>query len=707
MERAILATNELVQAMETGERLNTVGKNMPQIGPKTSRSEKLLDMLSRGLCSSAFFLMPFLGGNHLALPQVTIDRFWIETSFLVLLMASAAASFLRGNRPKSGLQAFLVYFAPLFVVSSLSLIYTWNMYSTAKELNVLLWVIGAVYLYSSISDKEVPLRALVWGSVASVVCAVLQLKVLFPQLSATFTSGWYASMLQDKPVPFVAFLNENMFGGYLLLTLPISISLGFYEKRKAYAVTTPIIIIGVLLSLSRLSLIVMVLELSAVCVVLALTRGWRRLAGLVVMVAAATTLFFLSVYVQGSPSEKNIENSFKGKTSTALDQVKTLNLRTSIWRGGAQAFKERPAIGYGAGAFDSAFRKHFGGRLYTRYAHGGIVKVAVELGLLGVIAYLWYFFGIVRGARETHLRPPLLLLAVTGGLLFGLVDCALDTAAFVVTFFVISSEFLVSNHRVTPVGGKSLFVSILVLLLLSFAFTGRAGLAKKTIEEGILFEEMGNPSAAADSYEQAFKTMPVDNEPRIRLITVLAKRHVEPMGPEAKQRIADVIYGRWNQIGLRRDEDSELLFVNALGYMILGKEVRAYECINKAIWLYPSSPYYVSQAVDWYLLAGELEKANSFIDRFEPFVENIRTWGNPNGLYVYRLRELRADVEFRKGNIDRALLLAENNLASAQRNEFAITTYKTREFVKKEWLVQHLTDKLSFYRSLALKTRNY
>jgi tetratricopeptide (TPR) repeat protein len=681
-------------------------KNVQQIIPKTSRSEKLLDIVSRGLCSAAFFLIPFLGGNHLALPQATVDRFWIETSFLVILMASTAAGFLRSNRPRSDFRAFLAYFAPLLVVSAVSLIYTWNMYSTVRELNVLFWVIGAVYLYSSTSDKRLPLRALVWGSVATVVCAVLQLKVLFPQLSAIFTSGWYASMLQEKPVPFVAFLNENMFGGYLLLTLPISISLGLYEKRKAYAVTTPIIIIGILLSLSRLSFIIMVLELSAVSVALALTHGWRRLARLAVMVTVATTVFFLTVYIQGSPTEKNIEYSFRGKTSTAFDQVKTLNLRTSIWRGGAEAFQEKPAVGYGAGAFDYAFRKHYGGRLYTRYAHGGMVKIAVELGLLGVITYLWYFFGIVRGVRATHFRPPFLLLAVTGGLLFSLVDCALDTAAFVVTFFVISSEFLVSRHRSTPLAGKPLFVSILVLLLFSFGFTGRADLAKKTIEEGVLFEEMGNASAAADSYEQAFKTMPIDNEPRIRLMTVLAKSPMGPLGPEARQRIAEMIDGRWNQIGLKRDEDSELLFVNALGYRILGKEMRAYECVNKAIWLYPSSPYYVSRAVDWYLLAGDLEKANLFIDRFEPFVENIRTWSNPNGLYVYRLRELRADIEFRKGNIEKALLLAENNLASAQRNEFVITTYKTREFVKKEWLIQHLTDKLDFYRSLAPKTRN-
>jgi tetratricopeptide (TPR) repeat protein len=672
-----------------------------QVSPGWSRPTRLLEPTAKVLSFAAFFLIPFLGGNHLALPYLTIDRFWIETSFLFILIASIAVSFLHGDRPRSGLQAFLMHFSPLFVVSALSLIYTWSTYNTAKELNTLLWIFGAVYLYSLKPDKQLPLRALVWGSTAVVICAVLQLKVLFPQLSAVFTSGWHASMLQEKSVPFVAFLNENMFGGYLLLTLPISISLGLHEKIRSYFFTTPLIIVGILVSLSRLSLVVMVIELSVACVALGLLHDWHRPVALCVTAATSAALFFLTIYIQGSPIENNIAYSFEGKTSTALAQAKTLNLRTSIWQGGARAFQERPALGYGAGAFEYAFRRHFGGRLYTRYSHGGIVKIAVELGLMGVVAYLWYLFGLVRGLRAVRLRPPFLLLAVTGGFLFSLVDCALDTAAFVVTFFVISSTFLVRPRRPIHIEGKPLFVSTIVLLFIAFAFTGRANLARKTVEEGVFFEEMGNMQAAIDSYEQALITMPIDNEPRIRLIAVLSKPVSSDHRYAIGQKLADAINSEWNQTSLGRDKDSELLFTNALGYWVLNKRTQAYLYINKAMQLYPSSPYYVAQAVDWYLLDGDLDKADSLIRGFEPFIQNIRAWSNPYGLYIYELRELSADIELKKGNIDKAVRLAENNLRSAQRDEFVITSYKGREFVRKEWLVQHLVGKLNSYRSQA------
>jgi len=33
-----------------------------------------------------FFLIPFLGGNHLPLYYITIDKFWIESFFILFLI---------------------------------------------------------------------------------------------------------------------------------------------------------------------------------------------------------------------------------------------------------------------------------------------------------------------------------------------------------------------------------------------------------------------------------------------------------------------------------------------------------------------------------------------------------------------------------------------------------------------------------------------
>jgi len=137
--------------------------------------------------------------------------------------------------------------------------------------------------------------------------------------------------------------------------------------------------------------------------------------------------------------------------------------------------------------------------------------------------------------------------------------------------------------------------------------------------------------------------------------------------------------------------------VNARANRALNRNLLAHKQIARAIELYPSSPYYVSQAADWLVSDGDYEGASRLILRFEPFVDNIRTWGNPYGLYVYRLRELSADIQFKIGNRTEAVALGKRNLDSAQKEEFVITSYKTREYVKKEWLVEHLKRKLALY----------
>jgi putative inorganic carbon (hco3(-)) transporter len=675
------------------------GEDNTKVAAEVGVKSKRYNSISKSLCFVVFFLIPFLGGNHLALPGITIDRFWIETSFLLALIIAICIGFLRGSRPESRYSTFILYFAPFLIVSGLSLIYTWSTYNTVRELNILIWVLGVVYLWALSTDKELPVRALVWGSVATVVCAILQFKVLFPHLAETFASGWYASILQEKPVPFAAFLNENMFGGFLLLVLPISVFLGIHQHRRLYLVAVPMLVVGVLLSLSRLSAVAMTCELLVMGVIFVFSRQYGAITKLVGSICVAAFLFFLLIHFQGSPSEKRVEQSFKGKTTAAFSQVRTLNLRTSIWQAANEAFQERPLIGHGAGAFEYGYRKHFGGRLYTRYSHGAVAKIAVELGILGLLASLWYLFGLVRGVRKRALASLFLLTAIVGGLLFALADCALDTAAFVVAFFAISSFLLIPGRLDVPLTGKGHVVPVLVLLVLSFAFTGRADLTKKTVEEGLLFEEIGNPSAAAISYVQAAALMPIDNEPRIRYMTLLTGGKIVDRSEQERQTITEALEDKWNRISLRRDKDSEAFFLNALGNKILGRDAVAVKYMNEAMELYPSSTYYASQAADWLVSAGHYGEADAVIQRLEPFLANIRTWGNPYGLYVYRLRELSADIEFEKGNVEKAVALGEQNLKSARNEEFIITSYKAREFVRKESLVGHLVQKLAIYRT--------
>jgi len=57
--------------------------------------------LSLFIANLTYFLIPFLGGNHLSLFYITIDRFWIETTFIMFLIFTILMFFyedLRVNR---------------------------------------------------------------------------------------------------------------------------------------------------------------------------------------------------------------------------------------------------------------------------------------------------------------------------------------------------------------------------------------------------------------------------------------------------------------------------------------------------------------------------------------------------------------------------------------------------------------------------------
>jgi hypothetical protein len=661
-----------------------------------TKYDNLLRKITHFLAWIVFFSVPFLGGNHLALPYITIDRFWIETTFLLLLAGSILCTFLMDQKTALSSRSFYIFFGPYVILTVFSLIFTWNFFNTLKEINILVWIIGIVCLYSISHDKDFPLQALVWGSVAVVICAILQAKILYPQLTELFSEGQNARLLAEKPVPFVAFLNENMFGGFLTLILPISVYLTFTHRKMRFVFSVALIISGILLSLSRLSLIVMVFESVIVFFVFLLRRKWYQNALFLSAATAGLVIFLLVIHIQSNASERRLEASFSGKASTAVQQAKTLNLRTSTWMSGFRAFKEQPLIGYGAGSFEYAYRKYFGGRLYTRYSHGSVVKIMVEIGAIGLASFLWFLLGVVKGAQKRRFRPVYILLSITGGFLFSMVDCAFDTPAFLIAFFLISSTFFLSESLVVIPRIKTRLLLTIILILISFGFTGKINMSKKAIETGESFVELGNLKAAIASYEEAYETMPIDNEGFIRMMTLLTRMQTSELS-YSNSSLLNKLVSSGPRMG--NDKDSEIFYVLALGHKMLGNDLLFMDCISKAIDLYPSSPYYLIQAVLWQLKKNRLSKASNLIKDFDPYIENIRQWGNPYGLYVYRLRDLSAEIEFRKGEISKAVTISKSNLESAKKNEFIISSHKARDFVSKDQLLQYLSARYVFFES--------
>ena len=434
-----------------------------------------------------FFFLPFLGGNHLPLFYVSIDRFWIETIFGICLVISVMLRFMRSEKAPAGFIAFAVCFLPFALLSAISLSYSWNRFSTFISLSILVWALGGVYLFLLSPKKELCFAGLVAGATISSVGAIIQHLVLFPNLMKTFAQGMYASLLREQAgIPFASYSYHNILGGYLAFVLPLAIYFSVYKKSILSTIASSIIIVGVVLTSTRIGLGIVFLCLLASFVLFFFSRNKAGLLKVVVVVVLSAVISVSVLYGGKKTSNVGVQNVLSYKAKTAYSGLSTINTRTNIWKNGLSAFRNSPVVGYGAGAFEYAYRKYFDGGSYTGVAHSLVIKTLVDLGLIGLLC-LFFYLGGVLGRAKNSIQGPLgrfVAMSAAAGLLFGLIDFSFDVTSHVISFFVVSSFFfsrsLKGPESQTPSKSKYMHVvifSVVLFLLignLSFQYKGKS-----------------------------------------------------------------------------------------------------------------------------------------------------------------------------------------------------------------------------------------
>lgn len=161
------------------------------------------------------------------------------------------------------------------------------------------------------------------------------------------------------------------------ITVAIAIPLAFYAAPK-WAARLAIALFGaaIILTASRTAFL-------ATCAALALTavfwKGHRAAASaLLILFIAAATLFAPAAARQ------------RIATTTAEIAQGTLHQRTVIWKAGLKAFRERPVLGAGAGAYPDAVKPMIGvpGRPGHEYvAHNVFLSVLIETGAIGFLLF--------------------------------------------------------------------------------------------------------------------------------------------------------------------------------------------------------------------------------------------------------------------------------------------------------------------------------
>ena len=655
-----------------------------------------------------FFMIPFMGGNHLPLYYVSIDRFWIETLFSILLIISAMLTYLNQQRGQSDFLRFARFFVPFLLLSAISLFYTWNRFSTLVHLGILVLALGVVYVFLMSTNKEVCFAGLVAGAALSSFAAILQQQILFPNLMKAFTHGRYASLLMEQSgIPFASYAYHNILGGYLAFILPLAIYLTIHRKSISSGIASSLIITGVVITSTRIGLAIVLLGLIANLVIFIYSRnrlGILKVLGVVILSA----IICLSL-LHGGTAGKNtgVQSVIAQKAKTAYTQLSTLNTRTDIWKNGLAAFRNSPLVGYGAGTFEYAYRKHFDGNSYTGVAHSALIKTIVELGILGLLCFLFYLFGVfvrLRSSMKDDMYK-FVLIAAASGFLFGLVDFSFDVTSHVITFFVLTAFFFAESaplleSQSTPKnerGSLPVFAFVIASLIVTFLFSSRVSLFRRTIETADLMKENGFALEALYAYREAIETMPLSNEGYIKALATLVQIYQldgsEKVRPLMMKELSEYITTSERQ----KDRDSELYLILGQAYSFQENNEKTRLYFDRALYYYPSSARYVYDIASYYASQGNADEAMKYIRSFDPYIEKHRGPHNPRGIYVYKIRDLEAEINYKQGKLTQALQLAKRNFHDAQAGTYQIASARSRDYISKDLYLQYLEKKVVLY----------
>lgn len=200
--------------------------------------------------------------------------------------------------------------------------------------------------------------------------------------------------------------NPDFMGGYVTLALPIGLALAGTaaapRQRWGYGAACTLLYAALLGSETRSAWGAVAL---AVIILLArLPRSpqlYRRLAVLGLVFAAVTL-----VMVAGRP-----QVSFVGRAASALNSGdSSMQGKLWIWEHTIPMIRERPILGWGfssilgriPGVGTPSYIKIFGGGapVLIDVAHNDILQVLVNMGFLGLAAYLWIWVTALRAAAR-------------------------------------------------------------------------------------------------------------------------------------------------------------------------------------------------------------------------------------------------------------------------------------------------------------------
>lgn len=268
-----------------------------------------------------------------------------------------------------------------------------------------------------------------------------------------------------QPNPLAAYLEMSV-----LLLAPVSLTL--FQGERAGAVrrfAIPLVVLAGCLALALTQSRGGMLGFVAGAVVIAWCYArWSRLLLLM------TVLVAIPLFAFAPPGQTAIDRFSSSVTTVRISEQTTpanwsVHERIAHWRAGLNMVAAEPVTGIGAGNFDHRYREFtdvWRFRIPRGHAHNGLIQVAAQSGLIGLVAYLTLFFvagariarGVVRAqdqvARALALGAMGVLIAVTVHGLFDYLHGLSLNLAFVIALSFAEPALRSTRNAATNAGSE-------------------------------------------------------------------------------------------------------------------------------------------------------------------------------------------------------------------------------------------------------------
>lgn len=327
------------------------------------------------------------------------------TSFLhakeAILALSAsvlgALTIVRGNVSRTGVFFLLpLLFVPVFCLAAG--VFGFTDLGRSSVVEFIRWALLAAFVLCAFDLLEAersrgPIRDAIVGSATLVgLLAVLQFmgiaRYLFPDYDG------------NAHVLYSVFGNPGLLGGYLAASLPLAFY-GMVESRRLHVVVRwtacAIVVAGLALSGTRSAWAAAV---AGTAFVILNGRLWNRRA--LALAGALIVPLLCVVLVAPELTSGRVEDAIHGSDPS-------MGLRYWFWSGAARMIREHPWAGVGPGNFGfyspaalaevlhgPGGERYVHNELHTVHAHNDFLELTAELGIAGVVPFLWWFARLFR-----------------------------------------------------------------------------------------------------------------------------------------------------------------------------------------------------------------------------------------------------------------------------------------------------------------------